>query len=446
MIPLLATASPDVEIGTALVFSNAMYEICRKINNVLTVAVMDKYGIINIIFYACVMAVVFNYLWEMSIYFRNGLQQEGSRGDVTGGIVGVLLDGTAFRKTMRFLIFFTLALGTFNAIRVVPDGADYPVQWGQLNSASAAYEPIIDNISGGIYTNADAGVPAGGAMANLYQMKQTIGAVSKNLGAWHMARTIQTEIAKAGAREAGLRLLQARGMSEDTESITDSVLPAGSDKAESPGYAEKLLDPVKSMLVTMGNAVMAFGTAAMLLVANFGLDLLIVRTLWFNALYLLLAYKAVVIFLPVVVLLAYFQSMTSLLSSAVKQLAVCIITLNILAGATSNILTEDRVKSWAQSAAEIKAGDMAQSMDTYAQKIFAEMLQQNPSGFSAKNYLSNLDNQLGNPSNGYFINMESSFYGPLRVFMILAIVITLLGKMTVIVSDAISGTMSYHRG
>jgi hypothetical protein len=42
--------------------------------------------------------------------------------------------------------------------------------------------------------------------------------------------------------------------------------------------------------------------------------------------------------------------------------------------------------------------------------------------------------------------MELNLWGPVRVFMVLGLLATLVGKMTTIVSNAISGDMSYHRG
>ena len=52
---------------------------------------------------------------------------------------------------------------------------------------------------------------------------------------------------------------------------------------------------------------------------------------------------------------------------------------------------------------------------------------------------------MGDPETSRVFNFDTLFFVPLRVLMMFSILLVLIGKIGTVISDTISGTMSYHR-
>jgi hypothetical protein len=428
---LIQTPSPDQMIGTALIFSEAMYAICSRVSGMLSAKGIDQHDFLLNLFVICLASASIHYVYEFSKTFRSlVLPEEGMTG--LQQVVSTVLDPSMVKRTIRLAVFGLLGAATMASIR-----NDWNLKVPLLKATAV---PKVQQMLGFSDGSSDL------MMGHLGTIKGSIKGASQQLGAWHIARTVQDAAIKGAAEIAAGEVWQKK-KNEAPENVANTSEDSNAEDSLVTKFISAVMEKISNIVARIGNSIMAYGTALVLLVANLGLDLLIVRTIWFNAFYLLIIYKVLLVFLPLMCILAYWPSLDSFLVNGVKQLVVVTITITVLSSATSFMFSNSKIESLALAATSYESMTISYKLEKYAEDIYNKMLAKaDPRLSNIEAFKAECRAGIDRHTDNFFLGLETNFFAPIRVFLVLALMITLLGKMVTVVNDAISGTMTYHRG
>lgn len=462
--------SPDTNMNTALVMTKAAGEVARKIDRAISPRMLSGREItltstgangkvitttytepdyagtkgwyqfgdyVNVLFFCLVGAGVVHFIWSLlnSVIDFGTSESHEDR-------VQRLYNGELLKRGMRLAVLLFLGLATW-AYQY------YPSASGKLTVAGMTFldaSSVEDTASPWVNLMNPIGLIAAAPGANPAadsSISGTIAKASAKLGAWHFARQSITTTARTQAINAA-------------ETFWNSVHPAGTSPTMGPPVGNPAGGPtgelgsdvgsIAKLFNLIGNSIVSYGMSVLLLFMNFGLDVMIVRTLMFNAIYMLIAYKVAVMLLPLALVAAYWYQWDGVLRGVIQIMIVTFIGLNVLADMTAIVVSPEQVQAIITEAnAQSLSTDKQAEMMKFVKAEYAKMTA-GGEVVTWEQYKSQVVNDIGKDINVYMFNLDATFWAPVRVFLMLTIMITLVGKIGLVISDTISGTMSYHRG
>jgi hypothetical protein len=440
-----ATAPTSDQMGTALVMSRIMKQVALKISASINGAVNHSdLPILAVVFKLAVFFIVGTILLEG---FRVAFKIVGSGGSFWANIA----EPTLLKHLLRACICLFLGLGTW--VIVVPADASGDV-------SMPIYKVPIFAASG------TSGYADGGraSMQNLMdfldpdkkvtQVGDALDQVAQKVSAYSVIQDVQeTDMKiKAGAAAEAVwdEMQAAAGITKGDASYDGTPDPAALAAAKDAlDKASHWYDSLLADVSMLGNIIAQMAVRIFYVIMYSALDLMIVRVLWANVIFMLIGYKIAFALIPTAIVLAYFESMRSTLVGVVKLVFIYAIAMTVIAECSTKLFASDTdggpndaiaqiVKNINDSNPETPDDDMKQ----YARTQFASWRAQQPSG-NHDGFVEYVKAQAGTWSQQPF-SAKSSIVAPVAVFMSLLLSITILGKMATIVHDAISGTMSYH--
>jgi len=443
LIALIQTpAPPDQQMGTALLITKMSGELARRIDQALTPTMggNNPSGIalstyIYWLFLILIGYGLFSLIWEAANILLDAGTEEHD------GPFKRLADTGFLKRVIKFMILSTLGIGAlFTVYKSDPllDTSFKPLGVQQ----SAAYLASDDNIGGRLseMLNPISKIvaPVGTAPALDSTITGTIAKNSAKLGAYYLATQSQSMAGQAAATTAA-------------ETVWNDLHPNGTTTNPSLPDGRSWISQQVSDIAGLFNAARGWLISSMsaffLLWMNFGLDVLVVKTLVFNAIYLMMAYKIAVMILPVAFIAAYWHHWEGVLKGVIQTMIVATISLNVLADATAILVSPDQITQIITDAqVQAQSTDAKASMELYARNVYAEMVNEmGASAITKQVFTDKVVNLLGDPRTARIFNFDTCFFVPLRVLMMFSILLVLIGKIGTVISDTISGTMSYHR-
>lgn len=447
--------APDKAVNSCMVLTQAIGYIAEKINEALSPGNLGdingstSYGFTDymyMLFMGMIMVAVFMLVFEtlntvMDAGTGNGEHDFGWRR---------LFDTGLIKKWIKFLVLVTVG-GAIFIYEYRP-----PISFRILRLDQDVFQSQIDNIANPLvnWVNPIDKVKAVG---------NVIKSSSETLGAFYFAIQAQVAAAQGQAMKAGetvwndmhppgTEVAVPPGQSGDAWSMSGWArrkMVEGAALTEAEKQAQEVSDGVLSKALTwIGNVLAGVGTAMFLLLMNIGLDIMIVRCLMFNAIYMMMAYKIAMLLLPIACVAAFWDRWESVLRGTLQVIIITVISLNVLTDLASIIVSPTGVQQLCQDAnAQSLSSEPAASTLAYAKKIYADMnTGPNAGRVTKQEYLQKVTNELGDPTNAHVFNLDVTFWAPVRVILLMTIMVTLVGKIATVIGDTISGTMTYHRG
>lgn len=462
--------TPDTNMNTSMVLTRAAGQVARKIDRAISPRMLTGREItmtstgangkvitttytepdyagtkgwyqfgdyVNVLFFALIGSAVIHFLWTLInsvIDFGTSENQEERQQR--------LFDGELIKRGLRLAVLLFFGLATW-AYQYYPSASGKLTVGGiTIMDASVVEDtasPWVNLMNPINLIAAPPGASAGGADSSI---SGTIAKASSKLGAWHFARQSITATARMQAINAA-------------QAFWDSVHPAGTSPTMGPPVADPNSGPtgelgtslgsITKLINLIGNSIVSYGMSVLLLFMNFGLDVMIVRTLMFNAIYMLIAYKVAIMILPLALVAAYWYQWDGVLRGVIQIMIVTFISLNVLADMTAIVVSPEQVQAIITEAnAQSLSADMNAEMAKYVKAEYARMTAGGET-VTWEQFKSQVVNDLGKDVNVYMFNLDATFWAPVRVFLMLTIMVTLVGKIGIVISDTISGSMSYHR-
>lgn len=489
---ILADAAPAAEpaFKGSLALSQAMYKIAQTSLAQVTTAATTN-GLLKDLFLMAFMAMVVNLLYEISKVIQRGVNRSFT----------ALLNPDIVKKVLRALIFSSLALGAYGVIitdvtssdpTAIQNGAnEYPIagipeayyvaagrpfeffrvdpvynqalQAGMDPVAAAEALPAVQSLQSSVAASEAGGTDFGDTWVAELQsnnitpevllaaLNMRIMDATGKINAWSFV----TELQLQGMKDLGT--FAAKKVWEKEAGINGAPPGEGggpsSDSSDQSMIARvwsKVITSVTSLWPSATNALISVGIAG----AYFAMDLMIVKVLWMNAIYLVLSYKLALVALPLALLLGYFPATTSLLTGVARHIIVCVLTFNIYSLAVAQLINPDYIKTTiteqltqeAASATSATASVPDAALDI-ARQVYVDMkVSAKGERIDQKDYIEAVRARMGTDgmtsvspgANKY------TFY-PLIGLLMLAFLVSLVGKISTILQDSLSGTMSYHR-
>ena len=482
---LLVEAAPavtDTGIKGSLALSRVMYKIAQTSLAQVTVAATSN-GLMKDLFLATFLAVVLNWLYEASKVFLRASHRSFT----------LLLNPDLVKKFIRACIFSSLALGAYGVLITNAD-QEYPIQWFPATFYQAAGKPFeffrvdpaytqavqagmdpvdaanalpaVQDLQTAVTTSEASGEDFGDTWAASLQSANTTPEVL--LAALNMritdatgkinAFTFVTDLQKEGMKDLGI--VAANKVWKEQAGVSGTPPgegggPAAAGSTTESGLLSKVQSKIIMMLTTVGfpallNTALSFAIAG----AYFAMDLVIVKVLWLNAIYLVLSYKLALLALPLALLLGYFPATTSLLSGIGRHVIVCVLTFNIYGLAVAKLIDPDYIKTTistqiqqdAQTAANASVAVPDAVLDL-AKQVYIDM--KNAAGgepLSQREYIDAVRARMGAVGTSNTLpGLDRYTFYPIIGLLMLAFLVSLVGKIMTILQDSLSGTMSYHR-
>jgi hypothetical protein len=445
-----APSTPDQVVNTVMVLTQAVVYIADKINTALS-ATMGQGGAgasfsdyIFTFFIGLVLVAFIMLGWET----LNVVLDAGTGTSVQESGWRRLFDTGLVKKWLRFALFTMLGSGVL-IYEYTPD-----LTFGPLRVDQGQIQDVVNNVGGGIVNLVN-------PIDQVHAVGATIKGASQTLGAYYFAIAAQEAAAKnqainaartvwADLHPAGTAVAPPPGQQPEQAGAVNAAGAAGGTGLAS--YLEGKppdSDGIIVMAIRWVATVMTQGAvSAFLLFMNLGLDVMIVRCLMFNAIYMMMAYKIAILILPVALVAAYWNHWESILRGVVQVIIITVISLNILADLTAIVVSPTAVAELCTSAnAQSQSTAANADVVNYAKKIYASMNTGPMAGkVTEAAYYAEVGDVLGSPANAYVFNFDALFWAPVRVILLMTIMVTLVGKIATVIGDTISGTMTYHRG
>jgi len=444
LIALIQTpAPPDQQMGTALLITKMSGELARRIDAALTPTMggNNPTGISLSTYMYWLFIILIGYgllslIWEAANILLDAGTEEHD------GHFKRLADTGFLKKVIKFMILCTLGIGALFTVYKADPNLD-PSTFKPLGvQQSAAYIASDDNIGGRLteMMNPITKIvsPVGTPAAVDSSITGTIAKNSAKLGAYYLATQSQNMAGQAAATTAA-------------ETVWNDLHPNGTSTNPSLPEGRSWIGQQVQDIAGLFNAARGWLISSMsgffLLWMNFGLDVLVVKTLVFNAIYLMMAYKVAVMILPVAFIAAYWHHWEGVLKGVIQTMIVATISLNVLADCTAILVSPDQITQIITDAqAQSQSADIKASMELYARNVYSEMVSEMGAASVTKQaFTDKVVNLLGDPRTARIFNFDTCFFVPLRVLMMFSILLVLIGKIGTVISDTISGSMSYHR-
>jgi len=435
------TPPPDEQMSTAMIITKGAGFIAQKINNALTPDMAKdaldptKVSLSTYMFWLFIIFVswgFFTLVWEaINLVLDAGTEEHESNWKK-------LVDTGLLKRAFKFFILTSLGTGALFFIY------NPPANFAPLKTAvDSVWVNDVGNTGGaltGMMTPINL-IVAPNANVNPALDSSITGIIKKNsaiLGAFYISSQSRNFAAQASASSAAEQVWKEYHPNGEVEN------PVVSDSRTFLGRA---WDDFVGLVNAAKSGIVGVWSTMILVWMNFGLDVLIVRTLVINAIYLMMAYKIAVLALPVAFVAAYWQNFEGVLKGVIQTMLVSTIALNVMASATAVIVSPDQITAIiTQATFQAMSTDAKAAMELYCKKIYAEMSSASRTKpLTKQEYITNVVNLMGDPDTARVFNMDVQFFVPLRVLMMFSILIVLVGKLGTVISDTISGTMSYHR-
>lgn len=420
---LLLTSSPSTNTGSMWILTQGIMAIAKKVDAALTPsAIGDGASLLDFVFLLTVVIMFMTLGFEVATAVRKAF----SEGD---GVARALLDGKLVKRWLRFAVF--LFLGSVFYVYF------YSADAGMFSRTPASFSSFTTGVIVPLAGDNEISAP----IEKLEQVAETLKGASSYFGAWNLANATRMEIAQA----------QAAGAAEDYWDTLNPEDKGGTDgSANAPpddgsnGVIDEAYEKLMSVVKFTVGAIQSYFFAGLLTLANLGLDVYATRVIMMNGLFLVIAFKMAFAFLPVALVLAFFPGTTGILVGCVRTLVICTISLHVLNSASATLLDPANIARIAATASEVP--DAANnSMTPYVKKVYEELSSTQP-GFDKKDFMEAVATGLNSSVNQYYLNAEGFIWAPARIMMMLAMMIAFIGKIAVVISDSLNGSMSFHRG
>lgn len=483
--PLLG-AVPDAtnfsDFQGSLVLSKAMYQIAQTALAKLGMAATSN-GMLQVLFLGAFLVMGLNLAYEASKVILRASHKSFL----------LLLSPDLVKKFIRAAIFSSLALGSYG-VMVTGEGGDYPVSWVPVSYYEAAGRPFVFFQADADY---NAAIQAGGdpvtaaqALPMVKDLQTAVtssqasgtdfgttwvgtlsgsGAISpevllavvnmritdasSKIGAWSFVTELQNEAMKDMGTVAAQKVWAKAGADGTTPGEGGGMTAA----AVVTAAKDLVLQAVSSIITGLAPwlpQLLNVAESVVLTIAYFAMDLMIVKILWMNAIYLALSYKLALLLLPVAFMLAYFPAMTGVLSGIGRHVVVCALSFNLFSMAVATLINPDFIKTTisttlTQDAQATKDSSVSvpDAATELAQQVYVDM-KTSAAGqpISQRDYIDAVRARMsaaGMVAVSPGLN-RYTFY-PVIALLMLAFLVSLVGKIATILQDSLSGTMTYHR-
>lgn len=419
-----ATPTPPQNTGTMWVLTQGIMTLANKVDAAMTpTAIGDGSSLIDFVFLMSVVVMFCTLGFEVASAVRRAF----SEGE---GVAGVLLDGKLVKRWLRFSAFLFLG------------GAFYLYFYGGATEGRFSYTPVyMTDFTTRVIEPLAGGNEITTPIEKLGEVATTLKSASGYFGAWQMMNSTRLEISQHQAAAAAEEYWDT--VNPEDKGGTDGSANAPPDDGSNSSWDEAL-EKLKSVVYLTGGAFKQYAFAGALTLANIGLDVYATRVIMINGLFLVMAHKMAFAFLPAALVLAFFPSMTGMLVGCIRTLVVCTISLHVLNSAAATLLDPTNIARITAQASELPNAQN-NTMTPYVKKIYAELASTQP-GFGKDDFMDAVSNRLSETVNMYYLNAEAYLWGPARAMMMLALMIAFIGKIGVVVSDSLNGTMTFHRG
>jgi hypothetical protein len=432
------------------------------------------------LFLICYFAVVLNLVYEAT--------KLGVHASHKGFFV--LVNPDYIRKVLRGLIFTGLGLGAYGVLIVnanVDGQNNYPIQWypnafyevagrpfeffrvdpdydaavqaGMDPAEAADALPQVQELKEAEATANSSGIDFGDDWVAiltknnltpevlLAAMNERITDATGKMDAWNFVRGLQDAATTSLANMAAEKVwndLSATGAPSDGGGTTDAL----DNKADTKAGVLALLSNYVGLIGRLiGTALAAVGYTA----AYFAMDLVICKVLWMNAIYLALSYRVALIMLPTALVLGYFPATASVINGIGKHIIVCVMAFRLYGMAVTTLINPSFIKDTVIQNITLSPDAVTKDDAIYifAKKVFIE--QQHADGgktMTKPMFIAAVRTKLQNSpldmlgQTGF--NQRSTY--PFIGLVMLAFLVSLVGKIMTILQDSLNGQMTYHRG
>lgn len=421
--------APDQILNTALILTQAVDAVAHHISDALQPSILRNVADGDYAFWLFAllcMVLVMKLLWDGGkLWLDAGTAAAEGKGH---GLFFHILDTGYLKKLLKGAILLTLGAGSFAYLYMggktsgsapAGFGVTSMVNETAVQNGMDAMSPILEMMD---------------PMAQVDSIANTIKKDSGQLGAWAFTRQAVDATARMQAGNAAAKVWDDNHPNGQADSNSQNS-PSGMSPSD---LVKWVLDQAFST-VTMGlNQLITYGMSILLLFMNFGLDVMIVRCLMFNAIYLMMAYRIAVFLLPIALVAAWWDQWIGTLRGIVVVMITTTISLNVLADMTAIICSPEQVTS-------IITMSEDHSTAPAAMERFAKMAYADDPTLAKEAFVAKVQNALGDPTASYVFNTEATFWAPIKFFVIFTMLIMLVGKIGTVISDAMAGSMSYHR-
>jgi hypothetical protein len=443
MFAMIQSAPTQDTLGTALVMSRIMKAVAVAISGKIDAAMngggadgMATTPILAVVFRAAVIFIVIMVVLEI---FRVFFKIIASGGTFWAHIA----EPETVKTFMRASVCITLGIGAWAIVSPASRPVTYVpgmINSGNLGSVTTAgangVRPMLDFLS---------------PDKHIDEIGAALDEVAKNVNAYSIvsdAQEMSMKTRAAAAAEVVWKEMAAqKGLTPDDPAYNgDPAAKAVDTEANKSSLMTKIVQSLRDAARLVANVGVGFAMRIVYLLMYSALDLMIVRVLWANVIFMLIGYKIAYGLIPTLIVLAFFDSQRGMLVQAVKLLFVYSISLTIIAEAsTALFVSTNTVKEIVQQVEQKAAASegVDEDMKLFAKGIFNQ-LYASDTNVDHDTFMEAVDQQTGVISKQPFSG-RSLIIAPAAVFMSLMLCITMLGKMATVVNDAISGGMSYIR-
>jgi len=466
--------APSTEFTGTLMLGRAMYSIAQASLSAVG-GFAKSNALFKDLFLGVVLVVGLHFLYECSKVILHASHRTWM----------ALLAPDLVRKFIRACIFMSLGLGAYG-ILITNAGDDYPVGWfpktfyeaagrpfeffrvdpaydaavqaGMDEAVAAEQIPAVEELEQAVVDANSAGTDFGPAWvailtnpANnmtpevlLAAMNKRISDATGKLNAWSFVTGLQEQAMVDMGSAAAAKVLKE---------VNNGAPPVAADYSTDPkdgsGFIAKFIGGLLSMFDTTGAKILNLAVGGAVTMAYFAMDLVIVKILWMNAIYLALSYKLALIFLPVALVLGYFPSTTGLLVGIAKHIIVCVLTFRLFALAVTTMINPTFIKETISTSLPAPGdGTVPDQAYQIARNVYISLSTVNAGGGSTaavdpavytaavREYMSVSGLMDVSPGANRY-----TFY-PLIGLMMLAFVVSLVGKLGTNIQEALNRTLT----
>jgi len=473
MLMMLSNTGPT-EFNSGMAMSTAMHNICQQVLYTVN-SVARNSEFLQIVFAIVLYIIVLNLLYEATKIILHASHKS----------LWALASPEFIRKFIRALLCGALGLGAYSVLIWDADTNQkvlIPAPWVDSRIVNQSSKPFLmfatnqHDIEDAMFniTNAYANNYSGSGSGEEYQLmidtavaelksQQNLspevmlhsigsavrGAASK-LDAWAMVKTMQEEaLVKLAMVAADEVLKEAAASGAPPTPVPVTSEDSTEEKADQ--MIGKIMDFITPGITIGINTLVNVAITA----AYFCMDLVVCKILWLNALYMATAYKLALVLLPVGILLAYWPSTTSILVNLGKLVLVGALTLKIMAVCTVSLLNPDFIRDAVVQHFQVDQTDISERIKNEVRSIYIAELKEskgsdkNTSSLGRDKFMQVVENTVRGQSLAAFNLTETggiTVILPLIAMIGLGFLVSVIGKIGMIVQDTLAGTMTYHKG
>jgi len=460
------------EFAGALALCRGMSNIAQQTFSAMKYALQNNM-LLQLVFVVSFYIVILNLLYEASKILLHSTHKS----------LWALASPEFVRRFVRALILLTMGIGAYAAI-ILQVGVGHPdptkvelltpvpwvhskvVMWsakpftgftpeiGDVQSEYKIIQDAWDSSSSDTYDELTEEAAAAMKAANhdvklspefwLACIDKAITNTSSKLDAWTFVENMQ---------KAAISKLAEKAAADTWAEIEAHGVPPSVVEATSSENPKDQIETKFGQFFMIIGDFLHLGTNALvgicITIAYFCMDLIIIKVLWMNALYMAMSYQIALILLPSALVLAYFPSTSGILVQIVKLVFVGAISLQFFATATTYVLNPDTIRDATIQHFEVTSQNISDSMKAFSQGIYLELMRENGAPPSQTEYMKRI--RLRADTEGYSNFGVVDTKGATAILPLIALIgmtfmVSVVGKISTVIQDALNGTMSYHRG